>query len=402
MKSAAIRLCLLLVALSLGACSLFAGKDDEQELEPADLLDIEETLPVRRLWSIKVGKGTEFLRLSLTPAGDGSRVYAASFDGVVSALEPDSGRRVWSSDLEIELTAGPGVGDNLVVVISREGDIVCLRAVDGVELWRTNIDGESVSVPIVKDDTVVVVTNDGILRGLSAFDGAVRWTIEQSLPALTLRGASVPVIVGTTVVSGFDNGRLIAASLEDGTVEWESVLSPPSGRSDLERLADVDGAIAAVGQDIYAAGYQGRLAALAAESGQILWSREVSSYAGIGADWDRLYTVTGDGELLAMARRSGEEQWRQAALLRRQPTTPVSFNTAVAVGDFEGYVHFFDSAEGTPVARERVGKGMISGSPVVIAGRLYVQNESGELAAFEVDAPEQPEPDDSDASAGDT
>lgn len=402
MKSAALRLGLLLVALSVGACSLFAGKDDEIKLEPTLLLDIETTLPVQRLWSTNVGKGTKFLRLSLTPAGDGTRVYAASYDGIVVALEPDSGRRVWSSDLEMELTAGPGLGEELLVVISREGDIVCLRSVDGVELWRTNIDGESVSVPVIKNDTVVVVTNDGILRGLSAFDGAVRWTIEQSLPALTLRGASVPVIVGTSVVSGFDNGRLIAASLDDGTVEWESVLSPPSGRSDLERLADVDGAIATVGRDVYAAGYQGRVVALAAESGQILWAKDVSSYAGIGADWDRLYTVTSDGELLAMVRNNGEEQWRQTALVRRQPTTPVSFNTAVAIGDFEGYVHFFDSADGTPVARERVGKGMISGSPVVVAGRLYVQNESGELAAFEVDMPAPPEPDDSETNAGDT
>ena len=402
MKPASRLLAWLVVLAMMGGCSLFGGKDDEIELEPALLLEFEETLPVKRVWSTKVGKGTEFLRLSLMPAGDGSRVYSASYDGVVSAFEAESGRRVWSTKLGDELTAGPGLGEDLLIVASREGDIVCLRAEDGVELWRTNIDGESVSVPIVRNDIVVVVTNDGILRGMSAFDGSLRWSIEQSLPALTLRGASVPVVVGTSVVSGFDNGRLLAASLNDGIVEWESVLSPPSGRSDLERLADVDGAIASVGQDVYAAGYQGRVAALAAESGQILWAREVSTHAGIGADWDRIYTVTGDGELVAMARRNGNDEWRQAGLLRRQPTTPVPFNTAVAVGDFEGYVHFFDSADGKPVARRRVGKGMISGAPIVVAGRLYVQNESGELAAFEVEQPEAPTPDDGDATAGDT
>ena len=210
-----------------------------------------------------------------------------------------------------------------------------------MKLWRARVDGEAAAPPIVSNDTVVVSTIDGILRSLSAFDGGNRWSVEQPLPALTLRGGSAPAIVGTSVVAGFDNGRLIAANLADGTVEWESVLSPPAGRSDLERLADVDGSIAVVGQDVYAAGYQGRTAALAGESGQILWARELSSYSGIGADWSQLYTVVGEGELVALTRRNGNEVWRDASLLRRQLTTPVSFDTAVVVGDFEGYVHFF-------------------------------------------------------------
>ena len=391
MRSAVTVLTFAIALFGVAGCGLFGGSDDDEKLEPTELIEFEQTLPIRRLWSAKVGKGTEFLRLSLAPAGDGTRIYAAGHNGVVVAFDPENGRRLWSTDLGVELTAGPGVDGDLVVVAGREGDVICLRANDGAEVWRTNIDGESVALPLVKDDTVVIVTIDGVMRALSTFDGAIRWTIEQSLPALTLRGASEPVVVGTSVISGFDNGRLIAVGMQDGTVEWESVLSPPSGRSDLERLADVDGAIASVGQDIYAAGYQGRIAALAAESGQILWAREVSTHAGIGADWDKIYTVTGDGEVLAMTRRNGEDEWRQAILVRRQPTTPVPFNTAVAVGDFEGYVHLFDNADGAPVARVRVGKGMISTAPVVIAGRLYVQNESGEIAAFDVEQPERPD-----------
>lgn len=374
----------------LPACGLFGGDDDEEELRPTELLDFEQTLPIRRLWSSKVGKGSEFLRLSLMPAGDGARIYAASVDGSVSAFDPETGRRVWSTDLRTDLTAGPGVGDDLVVVASRDGEIIGLSATDGNERWRSDVAGESVAVPMIKNEMVIVATIDGALRGLSAFDGGIRWVIEHASPALTLRGSAAPVIVGTVVVTGFDNGRLVAANLQDGTTQWEAMLSPPSGRSDLERLADIDGAIAAVGQDVYAAGFQGRLAAMAVESGQILWDRDVSSYAGIGADWDNVYTVTDEGELIAMSRRNGADVWRQVLLIRREPTTPVPFDTAVAVGDFEGYVHLFDSDDGTPVARVRVGKGMISGAPVVIAGRLYVQNESGEIAAFGVRQPERP------------
>ena len=383
-----------LIALTglVSGCGLFGGKEDE-ELQPTELLDFDETLPVRRLWSTRVGKGSEFLRLSLTPVGDGTRIYAASFDGNVVALDPENGRSLWRTQLKADLSAGPGLGDDLVVVISRDGDVICLSAENGVELWRTDVEGESVSRPTVRNDTVVIATIDGLLRGLSAQDGRVIWSIEQAPPALTLRGGSEPVVVGTTVISGFDNGRLVAVNLADGTTEWETMLSPPSGRSDLDRLADVDGAVAAVGQDVYAAGYQGRIAALASESGQVLWSRELSSYSGLGAEWDNLYALTAEGELVAMQRRNGADVWRQTALIRRGPTSPVPFNTAVAVGDFEGYVHFFDSETGEPVARERVGKGMISGKPVVVAGRLFVQSENGDLAAFAVPQPERPDAD---------
>ncbi len=379
-----------IAAVSLSACSLFGNNDDDKELEPTKLLDVDQTLDIKKMWSGKVGGGSEFLRLSLKPAGDGARIYAASFDGVITAFNPQKGTRLWQTELEQELSAGPGVGENRIVVVSLQGDVYCLQATDGTELWRINIESESVAPPLIKDDTVIVATIDGKLRGFALFDGTERWLLEQPTPPLTLRGTANPVIVGTTVIAGFDNGRLLAAGLDDGVVEWESVLSPPKGRSDLERLSDVDGAIAVVGQDVYAVGYQGRLASLAAESGQILWVREISSFAGIGADWENIYTLSDTGELIGLKRRDGVEVWRQTALVRREPTAPVPFDTAVAVGDFEGYVHFFDSADGTPVARIRVGKGMISAAPVVIGGNLIVQNESGVIAAYRVRQPKRP------------
>lgn len=376
-----------LLCLALGACGIFGGEDEE--LPPQELVDFDATLDVKKLWSAKVGKGSELLRISLKPAGDGSRVYAASHDGKVSAYDPASGKLVWRQELEIRLSSGPGVGNGLVVVAGPDGDVVGLRADDGRVAWRTNVVGESLASPLVRGDTAVVYTINGVLQALSALDGSARWAIAQSTPALTMRGSATPLIVGSSVIAGFDNGRLVAASLSDGVTEWEVMLSPPSGRSDLERLADVDGHLANVGQDIYAGGYQGRVASLAAESGQVLWAREISTYVGIAADWNNVYIVADNGELIAL-RRNGSDLWRQDALLRRNPTAPVVFNNSVAVGDFEGYVHFFSNEDGSPVARVRVGKAMISGAPVVVGTRLIVQSEDGSLTAFEVPQPKRP------------
>ena len=380
-------LLLIAPAILIAGCGLFG--DDDDVLPPKELLKFEATLPVKKAWSAKVGKGSEFMRVSLSPAGDGKRIYAASNDGVVSAFNPDNGKRIWRIELDLPLSAGPGVGENHVVVAGSDGDLICLSADDGREMWRIAIDAESLARPLIKDGSVVVQTIDGKLQVFSVFDGAEKWSIVQDTPRLTLRGTSSPVIAGSIVVAGFDNGRLVGTSLATGVTAWEAVLSPPSGRSDLERLADVDGALAVVGQDVYAAGYQGRLASVASESGQILWARDISTHVGVGVDFSNVYSLDGEGEILALLRRNGSEVWRQDALLRREPTTPVPFDNAIVLGDFEGYVHFFSNIDGRPVARVRVGKGLLSGAPVAIGDKLYVQSESGSLEAYAVRRPER-------------
>jgi outer membrane protein assembly factor BamB len=377
----------------VSGCGIFGifGGDDDDALKPKPLAEFAETLPVERVWGAKLGGGSEFLRIGLSPAGAGNRVFAASRDGRVSAFEPETGKRLWQAELDAPLSAGPGAGQDRVVVTGSDGFLYCLRADDGRELWRAYIGGESLARPLVADDSLIVYTIDGTLHVYSIFNGTKRWTLQQNLPPLTLRGASAPVIVGTTVIAGFDNGRVIASGLNEGEARWEVVLSPPAGRSDLERLSDVDGAMAVVGQDVYATGYQGRMAALASESGQILWSREISTHVGLGADSDNVYVVAESGEIVALNRQTGSELWRQNALLRRHPTAPVPFDGTVVVGDFEGFVHFFSSEDGKPVARERVDDRMLSDMPVVIGDQLYVQSETGRLAVFEVVRPEQPE-----------
>ncbi len=377
---------LAVATLIVSGCSLFGG-DDEIELEPAELVDIETTVDVRKLWSAKVGKDAEFLRVMLRPAGDGNRIFAASRDGNVVAFDAESGKQAWKTELDVELSAGPGVGSGMVAVGSADGWVIVLDTKDGSERWRVSLGGETLAPPLIDENIVIVATIDNRLRALSGFDGSERWIIEKATPALTMRGSAGPAIAGNTVIAGFDNGRLLAAQLETGDVLWDSVLAPPSGRSDLERLSDIDGQISVVGQDIYAAGYQGRVASIAAESGQVLWAREISSYVGVSVDWNSVYTTNDNGEVIALTRSNGQEHWRQSSLLRREPTLPVAFSTTIVVGDLEGYLHFFSVIDGTPVARLRQGSAAISGVPVVISNRLYVQSDSGGITAYVVRLP---------------
>ena len=384
---------LALATMLVAGCGIFG--DDEEELEPAELIDFDETIDVKRVWSAKLGGESDFLRVALRPSGDGARIFAASQDGKVSAFDPETGRQIWRTDLDIELSAGPGAGEGHVVVAAKDGLAIALDATDGSEKWRADIAGESVSRPLIADDTVMVQTIDNRLQALSLFDGRSRWSIQRDAPALTMRGSASPVAVSGNVIAGFDSGRLVAAEIESGTVAWDVLLSPPQGRSDLDRLSDIDGALAVVGQDVYATGYHGRLAALAAESGQVLWSRDISSFRGVAADWNSLYTIRDEGELIALTRRNGSEIWRNDSMLRREPTLPIPFGTTVVVGDFDGYIHFFNTVDGVAVAREKFGGKAITSDPFVMGNQLFVQSDSGQIAAYVIvdDRPKRTQPD---------
>jgi outer membrane protein assembly factor BamB len=392
---------MLAASMLLSSCSLFSDKDEEAE--PKELVKFESKIKVKKLWSTKVGGKSEYLMVGLRPVVDGNRIYAASQDGKVVALNPDSGKVHWKSELEIELSAGPDVNEGVIAVAAKDGFVALLDAESGNELWRIYVGGEILAKPLIKGDSVVVQTNDNRLVALARFDGKQRWEAKQTMPALTMRGASSPALVGSTIIAGFDNGRLVAFDIETGDVEWDSMLALPTGRSDLDRLSDIDGAIAVVGQDIYAAGYHGRISSIAAESGQILWAREISSYEGVAADWNSVYTVKDDGEIIALTRTNGAELWRNDDLLRRDPTLPVPFQTSVVVGDFEGYLHFFSSIDGEANARLRFGSTAITSDPIVVGNRLFVQSDDGSVGAFEIvqERPKRNAPDVADQPAAD-
>lgn len=376
------------LALSVTACGIFGGGDDAVD-PPMPLQEFAASLDLRRVMSANVGDAGEDLRLGLRPAGDGTRVFVANGSGDVFAFDGKSGARIWRSALKAPLSAGPGVGDGRVVVASRDGDLIALDARSGAELWRRDIDAEVLAPPAVGGERVFVRSVDGRLIAVDGGDGEQQWFVEQPVPPLTQRGTGSPVITGDTVVAGFDNGRVVAASLLSGEVLWELPLGLPTGRSDIERMIDADGAIAAVGNDLYLTGFRSRTAAVAAESGQPLWARELSSYVGLGVDWASVYVTLDNDQVLALSRETGAQLWSNEQLLRRQLTAPVSFGEYAVVGDFEGYLHFLAARTGLLSARVQVANSPIVTRPYVMGNTLYVQTASGRVSGYQIRGIEQ-------------
>ena len=377
------KLSLLLLAtmLALSACK---AKDDKKKVDqPVELVDIKNpTVKIQKVWGASVGGGGKKLRLGLGLAKAGDRIFAAGADGEVAAFNLQTGKQLWRTKTKIDLSGGTGASLDLVAVGSADGQVLALSASEGKELWRADVKGEILSAPAVGLKEVVVRTVDGRLRALNVADGAELWSTEQQIPRLTLRGAAAPVIAHDMAFSGFDNGRVVAVNMADGATVWDAPVSPSHGRTELERLNDIDAAVKVVDQEVYVAGFQGRAAMLALDNGQIWWTRDLSSYRGVDVDDEQMYVSTSDGDLVALKRRTGTEVWRDASLKHRGLSAPAVVGDYVVVADLDGYVHWYDRATGTLAGRAKTGGDRVTNTPLAADGMLYLINDAGGITAM--------------------
>jgi outer membrane protein assembly factor BamB len=375
----------LLLPLSLGVLLIAAGCSKDKDVEPpAKLLDFPATLPVKKIWSDGLGGGKKqvVLRLGLGPALDSGLVFAANHKGELLAVSLESGRRAWVKKLKLPLSAGPAARFGMVVVGTSKGVIIALDGASGRELWRAKVNSELLSAPAIGENMVVFRSVDGRLHGFDAHNGKELWSVEQQVPRLSLRGTAIPIIAKDVAISGFDNGKVMAVSLNTGDTLWDTTLASPHGRTELDKLNDIDSTVRVVGDNVFATGYQGRTAMLALDSGQLWWSHDMSSYRGLAVDDQNLFVTQSDGVVVAMRQRDGAEVWRNEKIRRRGLTAPVVLGSAIAIADYQGYVHYLDKNTGVLVARVRTSKQRVSNPPVGADNIVVVLTDGGTLAAF--------------------
>lgn len=372
---------LLIVFTSL---ILIACSDDEDILPPSPLPDFEPQIQIKELWDYEIDDGIEDNFLLLRPAVTENHVYVASMDGEVAKLERASGDELWEIDTEHQITGGVDAGYGVVVYGTAEGEAVAVEESDGKQRWLTKLTGQVLAVPAVGPELIVFQTYDGRLHALSRDSGAVQWVYDTSVPPLSLRGESSPVQVGNVTLAGFANGKLVALDTTTGFVGWERTVAEPEGRSELERLNDLDGRFWISRSVVFAVNYQGKLVALDVRNGQPLWSRDLSSYAGVAEFLDQVYVVDEDSNLHALDSVNGSEVWQQSLLKGRRLTAPTPYDRYVVAGDFEGYLHWMSYRDGAFLARVKVDGDGLWAPPIVKDDVVYIQGNSGEIAAYQV------------------
>lgn len=375
---------ILLAGLTMQSCSWIRGwgDDDVDPGAPVALVEFTPSLATHKKWSTKIGAGVGRKRTQLRPVIDSGVIYAGDYKGLLVALDASNGQKIWEIETDLAFSGGPGVNGSLVFVGTENGTVHAYDTATGAQSWIANVSSEVLAAPIAQDGIVVVRSIDGRVFGLDEVTGSRIWIYDHSVPLLTLRGNSEPLVRAGIVYLGYDGGEVVSLRLSDGTLIWEQAVISTEGRTELERLADIDGQLVYVASDLLVSSYKTRLASLAADSGRLLWFKDIASATGVTVDRINLAISDRDDNVWLLDRRNGSTTWKQDQLGNRALTRPVFFGSFIVVGDVEGYLHWMNVSDGLFAARTEVGGNGFVSSPLVSGDTLYVLTNGGELGAY--------------------
>ena len=377
------------VVLLTSACSYIPWFGGEDEIPvairtPAELTDIPLAFQLQREWAVTGNSDAENKYIRLRPLLFGNQLAFSDTEANISVYDNANGSRVWTKELRGVVTGGVGGDAEILVVGNSDGRLMAVKGSDGEDIWSVDLTSEVRAVSERVNDLIVVRTGDNRVHGIDIKTGDTAWIVQQSPPALTLRGVSTPLIRDQIAYVGLDNGKVLAISVASGNVIWESRVSIPSGRTELERIVDVDGQLAADETFIYAASYHGRVVAIDRANGRISWARDIPSVSGVSVDEEIVYFIDRDDAVWALEKSSGITVWKQDGLFYRQLSAPVVFAEGVLVGDFQGYLHFLSKEDGEILGRTRFGKSAVHTSSLDTFTISYVSDAAGQLGAYTI------------------
>jgi outer membrane protein assembly factor BamB len=373
---------LLLLVLLASGCSIFSADD---ELKPAKLQNIDVQVELTRQWKKGTPSNNNEFWANLEIGSDDSALYIADHSGSVVSLDVATGKQLWQIELDSSISGGVGYGGNKVLLGTIEGQVLALNAQDGELLWSAKVSSEVLSSPAADENIVVAQTIDNKIYALDASTGTELWQHDTGAPILSVRGNSSAVILNNMLIAAFDNGKLIAFNSENGSLKWETRLALPKGKTELERMIDIDGKPLVVGDIVYSVSYQGRLGALTRGTGRNLWLQDSSSHFSPAYNEGMLFvTEAKDDSISAFKAGNGVLSWKNDQLVHRELTGPASLSGNVAVADAEGYVHLISSVDGSFVGRKKIDGSGVSSPLLVVGESLIIQANNGSVGAYKI------------------
>ncbi len=364
---------------TLNSLNPFAS--DKKGDQPAKLVELKGSMAVRTAWKLDIGKAGSY---QFSPALTGNTVVVAAADGAIARVEAATGKQLWRVKADTALSAGVGTDGNLIVVGGEKGILLGFD-MDGKLLWKTQLSSEILSAPVVSQGIVVARTIDNRIVGFDATDGSKKWTVQKIAPPLTLRNAPGMIVAGTDVIVAQPGGKLSALILATGAPRWDVEVGVSRGATELERVTDIGGAPVLFENEVCAASYQGRVGCFDLVTGSARWTRDLSSSVGVAVDQLFVFVPDDKGALNAFTRDTGASSWKNDKLSFRRLSTPLSYGRAVAVGDYEGYVHFLSREDGSFLARAATDGSPILGTPLVAGTNLIFQTQNGTVTAIAVE-----------------
>ena len=266
---------------------------------------------------------------------------------------------------------------------------------NGKLLWKTKLSSQLMSVPIVSNSIVIARTVDNSIHGINIKDGSKIWTFNRSGPALSLKSYPGLVASDGAVYTGFPGGKLIALREDNGSLLWEVSVAQPRGATEIERITDITSLPVIDGIKLYVVAFNGKVVCINRVNGAVMWSRDISSFAGLNIEGGRIYLSHSGGAVYSLDDNSGKTYWRQGELLNRNLTKPLPMSGYIAVGDLGGFIHFLDRETGAFSGRIQLDSGVTAtlldqDNAVMLnmieyePGKLIAQTRRGGLYAISI------------------
>lgn len=341
----------LLVVALLSSCS----SSPSPILPPSKLSSLDMEFSISEKWFRQIGEGVSDHYFLLSPVFHNGTLYTIDYNGLLSVTNLSTGDILWDKKLNHAVSAGLSRIDDALLYATSEGEVVSLDIKTGAQLWVSKVSSEVFAKPVQAGGSVIVKSVDGRVAALDIKTGKSIWVYDRAVPPLTLRGNSAPVVYNNTVIIGQDNGKMIGLSITTGQVVWKLTVAVPKGRTEIERMIDIDATPVIDGNNLFVVTYQGRIASIDIPSGQLVWTRDFSAYNGMAVDKTKLYLSDSDGYVWALDKKSGATIWKQDKLVRRSLTQPALSEKSLIISDFNGFAHWLDTEDGHIQSRIRMG-----------------------------------------------
>lgn len=348
-------------------------------------------------WTAKISGSTNRRRLAASPVVGGGMLVAVGTDGVVTALDAQTGARRWTYRMDIDdklessaFGGGASYAAGRVYATNGVGDVVAIDASNGTEIWKVKPAGPLRGSPTIAFNAVFVMTQDNQIIALNAADGSPLWQETGASAQAGVFGVASPAAGQGTVIAGYSSGELVAYRYENGRVLWSDALARTSISTEVGALTDIDADPIIDSGRVYALGQGGRMAAYELITGQRIWEIRVAgiSTPAIAGEW--IFALTDDARLLAIARSTGKIRWiSQLQRFRDEKkkkdpifwTGPVLAGNALWVASTRGAVYKISLGEGSATLFRDL-KTPVSLAPIVANGTLYVLDDDGTIHAF--------------------
>ena len=370
-----------LTVLSIAMVGCSSNKVKVEDVKPNPLPKIAQSASLAQVGSYNVSSTSAEDPLRLTMKSDQGVLFLLDPKGSVSAYKGK--QRVWEKEVsKIGLSSGVEAANGLVIVGNSKGQLYALDQATGAEKWTVNLSSALISTALVQADRVVVVANDGTVYGLNTATGQQVWTYKLPSEQLSLRGQASPVSLdGRTVLLASSNAFIYAIDSITGTLRMQRRVAVSDGRSDIQRLIDIDGEPIVAGQFVVTTSYQGQVTVTDLASQRVVWSEDSSGTTRPEVSGRQVFVAQSDGKLKSYDLVTGQVIWENDQLLHRQLSNPVVLGQQLVVGDLAGALHLIDPTTGHLVGREKTN-GEVR-TLRVMDNQLYSVTRTGALSIWQ-------------------